>query len=166
MPPAIAALDDEMRERLDIIHQARAEDIERVKEIYKSAGVKADVQSYFTDVAAILLRTQLVISRSGASTLAELTAMGRPAILVPLAIAVDDHQTANARIVAEAGGGWIFTENEFSADALTERLHKMLNNIGDLRDGSDGMRTIARVDAAQDLATLIINLCDGETEGS
>ncbi|MBL4836168.1 MAG: undecaprenyldiphospho-muramoylpentapeptide beta-N-acetylglucosaminyltransferase [Kordiimonadaceae bacterium] len=166
VPPAIAALDDEMRERLDIIHQARAEDIERVKETYKSAGVKADVQSYFTDVAAILLRTQLVISRSGASTLAELTAMGRPAILVPLAIAVDDHQTANARIVAEAGGGWIFPENEFSADALTERLHKMLNNIGDLRDGSDGMRTIARVDAAQDLATLIINLCDGETEGS
>ena len=92
--------------------------------------------------------------------------MGRPAILVPLAIAVDDHQMANARIIEEAGGGWIFSEDAFSAPALTEHLHKALNNLGDLRDASDGMRSIARLDAAQDLANLIILICDGDSESS
>lgn len=163
IPEAIAGLGDDLQERLDVLHQARPEDVERVVKAYADAGVKAEVKSYFEDVGAILLRTQLVIARSGASTLAELAAMGRPAILVPLAIAADDHQSANAKIVEEAGGGWIYSEKEFTPEALRERLQKMLDDMGDLRDGSDNMRTIARLNAAEDLAQIITNLCDGES---
>lgn len=164
IPQAIAEQDEEIKERLDVLHQARPEDVERVRKTYDEAGIKADVKSYFEDVGAILLRTQLVIARSGASTIAELTAMGRPAILVPLAIAADDHQSANARHVVDAGGGWMYPENEFSVDALREHLHKVLLNLGELRDASDGMRTIARLTAAEDLAAIIIDKCDGESE--
>lgn len=161
-PSAIAGLDKEMLDRLEVLHQARPEDVDRVVAAYADAGIKAEVKSYFDDVGSILLRTQLVIARSGASTLAELSAMGRPAILVPLAIAADDHQTANARNVAEAGGGWVYPEPEFTIDALREHLHKMLQDMGDLRDASDGMRTIARLNAAEDLASVITDLCDKE----
>lgn len=165
IPAAIAGLSEDLQDRLDILHQARPEDVERVCKAYVDANVKAEVKSYFDDVGAILLRTQLVIARSGASTLSELAAMGRPAILVPLAIAADDHQTANAKIVEEAGGGWIYSEQKFTAEALRERLQKMLEDMGDLRNGSDGMRTIAKLNAAEDLSGLIINLCDEESTG-
>lgn len=165
VPEAIAALPQDCRERLDMVHQARPEDVERVRTAYEGAGVKADVKPYFDDVSAVLLRTQLVISRSGASTLAELTAMGRPAILVPLAIAADDHQTANARLIEEAGGGLIMTEAEFTVPTLTAKLEKLFDDMGDLRDWSDGMRTIARLDAAQLLAHTIVEVCDRESEG-
>ena len=162
VPKAIAALPAESRERLDMVHQARPEDVQRVRLAYEKAGVKADVKPYFDDVGAVLLRTQLVISRSGASTLAELTAMGRPAIMVPLAIAADDHQSANAQIVAEAGGGIVMKESEFTPEVLTAKLDKLFEDMGDLRDWSDGMRTIARLDAAQNLSHTIIELCDSE----
>lgn len=162
VPEALADLGEDYRSRLDIIHQARPEDVARVKAAYLEAGIQAEVSPYFEDVGGILLRTQLVICRSGASTLAELTAMGRPAILVPLKIAADDHQTANARIVAEAGGGWLMPEEEFTPKALTMKLNKMFEDMGDLRDGSDGMRSIARLDAADRLADIVINICEGE----
>jgi len=162
VPAAIAALSQDCKERLDMVHQARLEDVERVRGLYQQAGVKADVKPYFDDVSAVLLRTQLVISRSGASTLSELTAMGRPAILVPLAIAADDHQLANARIVEKAGGGIVMLEDEFTAEALTSKLKKLFGDTGDLRNWSDGMRTLARLDAAQNLAHAVIQLCNNE----
>ena len=162
VPSALTALPDEHRSRLDIVHQARPEDVDRVKDAYAAAGIAAEVKPYFDDVGGILLRTQLVICRSGASTLAELTAMGRPAILVPLKIAADDHQTANARIVEEAGGGWMMPEDDFTPEAVTSKLNKMFEDMGDLRNGSDGMRSIARLDAADRLADIVINICEGE----
>jgi len=162
VPEAIRGLSDEFRERLDVVHQARPEDVDRVRAFYEESGVRAKVESYFDDVGAILLRTQLVISRSGASTLAELMSMGRPAILVPLAIAADNHQMENARIVAEAGGAWIMEEAEFTPDNLQEKLDKMFSYMGGMRDGSDGMRSVAQLNAAEDLAELVIQLCDGE----
>jgi len=162
VPAAVAALPQEFRQRLDMVHQARIEDVGRVRMAYEAAEIKAEVKPYFDDVSAILLRTQLVISRSGASTLAELTAMGRPAVLVPLEIAADNHQAANARIIEEAGGGVVMAEAQFTSEALTEKLEKLFDDMGDLRDWSDGMRTIAQLDAAQSLANIIIELCDGE----
>jgi len=163
IPAAIASLSKEIQGRLDVLHQARPEDVDRVRHAYADANVKAEVKAYFEDVGSILLRTQLVIARAGASTLAELAAMGRPAILVPLAIAADDHQTANAKIVSDAKGGWVYAEKEFTVTALAERLQKMLKDMGELRDGSDGIRTIARLNAAEDLAALVINICDEES---
>lgn len=162
VPSAIAMLPEDYRERLDVIHQARPEDVERVRLAYEGSNTKADVKSYFKDVGAVLLRTQLVICRSGASTLSELTAMGRPAILVPLGIAADNHQEANARIVEEAGGGIIMPEHEFTPSALATKLEALFEDMGDLRDWSDGMRTVANLNAANDLAQLIIDIADRE----
>ncbi len=160
VPAAISLLSAECRQRLDMVHQARPEDVAMVMKTYAEAEVKADVRSYFEDVSTVLLRTQLVISRAGASTLSELTAMGRPAILVPLAIAADDHQMANARIIEEAGAGLVIAEADFTAPALAAKLERLFDDMGDLRNWSDGMRTIARLDAAQLLAHTILGLCD------
>jgi len=160
VPEAILLLSEEFRSRLDVVHQARPEDIERARQLYKEGGVQAEVASYFDDVSKILLRTQLVICRSGASTLAELTAMGRPAILVPLAIAADDHQTANAEIIREAGGGIIIKEEDFCPEALARKLERLFEDLGELRSWSDGMRSIARLDAAQNLSDIIMEVSE------
>lgn len=164
VPAAVASLPEDLCQRIEMTHQARPEDVERTRAAYEAAGVRATVQSYFDDVGALLLRTQLVISRSGASTVAELAAMGRPAILVPLKIAADDHQTANAAAIAEAGGGWVMSEEEFTVPALGARLEHLLTDMGDLRDASEGMRTVANVDAAERLGELVIGVVE-ESEG-
>lgn len=160
VPEAVGKLSEELRERVEITQQSRPEDVERVTQAYKNMGVRAKVQSYFDDVGALLLRTQLVICRSGASTVSELAAMGRPAILVPLAIAADDHQQANAQAVEEVGGGWIMKEDEFSAEALAAKLEHLLNDMGDLRDASEGMRMIANLDAAERLAAIVTSISE------
>jgi UDP-N-acetylglucosamine--N-acetylmuramyl-(pentapeptide) pyrophosphoryl-undecaprenol N-acetylglucosamine transferase len=163
VPAAVGSLPDSCRERLDIVHQARAEDEDRVRNQYAAVGVKADVRPYFENVSAVLLRTQLVISRAGASTLAELCAMGRPAILVPLAIAADDHQTANARIIEKAGAGIVMAEKDFTVETLAAKLEYLIGgDMGDMRKWSDGMRTLARLDAAQKLAHTVMEICNSE----
>ncbi len=162
VPSALAKLGGEWTERLVVTHQARPEDVARVRGVYEAAGIRSEVKSYFDDVAGQLLKTQLVISRAGASTLAELTAMGRPAVLVPLAIAADDHQSANAAIVEEAGGAWVMNELNFTVENLSAHLHKLFDDMGDLRDASDQMRTLGRLDAADALAAEIIRLGDRE----
>jgi UDP-N-acetylglucosamine--N-acetylmuramyl-(pentapeptide) pyrophosphoryl-undecaprenol N-acetylglucosamine transferase len=164
IPIAIAELKSEFRDRIDIRHQARPEDVERVSRAYSEAGIKAVVQPYFDDIGGILLKSQIVIARSGASTLAELTAMGRPAILVPLAIAADNHQAANASLVEKAGAGWVLLEHEFTVEALRWRLDKLFSDMGSLRDASDAMRTLAQLDAADLLAGEIINIGDPKGE--
>ena len=96
-----------------VSQQARPEDCDRVAAQLNEAGIAAEVSSFFTDIPARLARAQLVICRSGASTIAELAAVGRPALLVPYPHATDDHQTANARAFAEAGAGWVIPQPDF-----------------------------------------------------
>ncbi len=103
VPAAIAGLPDDMRDRLRVSHQARAEDAERVTEAYASAGISAEVRPFFDDVPRRLADCQLVVSRAGASSIADITVIGRPAILIPFAAATGDHQTANARALTESG---------------------------------------------------------------
>ena len=160
VPTALVGLEASYRDRLVVSHQARAEDVARVKTAYKSAGIRAEVEPYFDDVAAILLRAQLVISRAGASTLAELTVMGRPAVLVPLAIATNDHQSANASVVRQAGGGWVFTEDQFTSEALIDLLTGLFIDMGGLRKASDGMRRCATIGAADHLADLVLEVAE------
>ncbi len=166
VPAALDKLGDGYRDRLNITHQARPEDVKRVEQAYGDAQIRATVKPYFDDVAGLLLKTQLVISRAGASTLAELTAMGRPAILVPLAIAADDHQTANAVLVDEAGGGWLIAEKDFTVERLADLLDKLYEDMGEMRNASDQMRTLARLDAADTLATIIIDIGDMSKVGN
>ncbi len=125
VPPTIAALPPALRGRLRVTQQCRAEDLDRVRAAYAEAGIAADLAPFFADIACRLARAHLVIARAGASTVAELAAVGRPAILVPLPHAIDDHQTANARALSDAGAAWLLPQPGFTQGALANRLERV-----------------------------------------
>ncbi|HZB93208.1 MAG TPA: undecaprenyldiphospho-muramoylpentapeptide beta-N-acetylglucosaminyltransferase, partial [Stellaceae bacterium] len=120
VPAAFALMPEALRRRLRVTQQARAEDLEGVRRAHRASGVAAELAPFFNDVPERLARAHLVISRAGASTMAELAMVGRPAILVPYPHAADDHQTANARALEKAGGAWVVPQAEFTAAALAE----------------------------------------------
>ena len=158
VPSALLALPPALRAALRVSQQARPEDLERVTAQLRDAGVMADVQSFFTDVPQRLARAQLVICRAGASTVAELAAVGRPALLVPYPHATDDHQMANARAFAEAGAGWVLPQPAFSAPMLTNLLAERLTDATALALAAARARGFARDDAAERLAALVLGL--------
>ena len=161
VPAAITQLDADLAQRLVISHQARPEDVGRVKRAYETAEIRAEVAPFFNDVASILVRTQLVIARSGASTLAECATMARPAILVPLKIAADDHQTKNAELHQEVGGAWIFKEADFTPPALKDFLGTLFDeDLSKLRSASEGIRQLTMEDSAETLAEALIDLVE------
>ncbi len=161
VPTAIRLLDYDWRQRLVVSHQARPEDVARVKKAYNAAEVRAEVSPFFTDVSAILVRTQLVIARAGASTLSECATMARPAVLIPLKIAADDHQTRNAELHREVGGAWILKEREFTADALYNLLLTLFDeDLSKLRSASENIRALSMEDAAAKLADEVIAIAD------
>ncbi|MDX8351308.1 UDP-N-acetylglucosamine--N-acetylmuramyl-(pentapeptide) pyrophosphoryl-undecaprenol N-acetylglucosamine transferase [Cognatiyoonia sp. IB215182] len=160
VPPAIAALPEHIRRNIRVSQQARPEDLQRVTDYYESELITADVESFFDDVPGRLADAQLVIARSGASTVADVSIVGRPAIWVPLATAIRDEQTANARQLVEAGGAVIMTEAEFEVAPLTEKITEMLS------DG-EGMRKMAQTatacgvpDATARLVHMVENLAE------
>jgi UDP-N-acetylglucosamine--N-acetylmuramyl-(pentapeptide) pyrophosphoryl-undecaprenol N-acetylglucosamine transferase len=155
VPSAIARLPDAIRARLMIIQQCRAEDLEQVRATYAAKGVSAELATFFADVADRLNAAHLVIARAGASTVAELAVAGRPSILVPLPGAIDDHQSANARALADAGGSWVMPQSGFTVDALAERLTSLLSDSASLAQGAMHARLVARVGAADALADLV-----------
>ena len=126
VPAALAALDPDLRGRLRVAHQARAEDLPRVVHTYGAAGIPAEVEPFFTDIPRRLSEAQLVISRSGASSVADISVIGRPSILVPYAAATGDHQTANAKGMAEAGAAIILSEATLDAATLTAQVAAIL----------------------------------------
>ncbi|WND01594.1 undecaprenyldiphospho-muramoylpentapeptide beta-N-acetylglucosaminyltransferase [Temperatibacter marinus] len=160
VPNAIAALVEADRKRLKVVHQARVEDIELVSNIYEQAGVSATVESYFVDIPQRMATSQLVISRAGASSLAEISVLGLPSFLVPLKIAMDDHQTTNAAVLSEAGAAVVFREEEFTVESVKENITQLLS------DGSKRLQAMSK--AAQScgsehsalvLADLIEKVC-------
>lgn len=126
VPAAIASLDDDLRQHIRVTHQARDEDMDRVTAFYAEAGVQADVMPFIHDVPARLADAQLFIGRAGASTVADVSVIGRPAIFVPLKIAIRDEQTANARGMAEAGAAVILPEDDFSPVTLAAEITRIL----------------------------------------
>ncbi|MBT7954146.1 MAG: undecaprenyldiphospho-muramoylpentapeptide beta-N-acetylglucosaminyltransferase, partial [Rhodospirillaceae bacterium] len=114
VPEAMKQLDENLRSRIRITQQSRPEDIDQVKSAYRAIDVDADLSTFFNDVPDRIAAAHLVICRSGASSIAELTTIGRPAILVPYRHAVDDHQSRNAHAVDEVGGGWLIPEDAFT----------------------------------------------------
>jgi UDP-N-acetylglucosamine--N-acetylmuramyl-(pentapeptide) pyrophosphoryl-undecaprenol N-acetylglucosamine transferase len=155
VPAALRLLPAALRARLSVVQQTRPEDLERVKAAYAADGIPAELSPFFPDVAARLVAAHLVIARSGASTVAELAVAGRPAILVPLPGAIDDHQSANARALAEAGGAWVMPQPAFTAQALAERLGALLADPVGLTAAAVSARTRARADAAARLADIV-----------
>ncbi len=165
VPAALAQISPSLRARLMIAQQCRPEDIDAVRAAYQGLGVGGvDLSSFFTNVPERLAAAHLVICRAGASTMAELTAVGRPAILVPYPFATDDHQTANARALAQAGGAWLMAQPAFTPDALAARLETLLAQPGDLSLAAAVARGWCVVDAAARLAETVIEVahaCSG-----
>ncbi len=128
IPPAIASLPMAMLRNLRVSHQAREEDQERVATYYIENGIKAEVQPFFHDIPRRMTEAQLVISRAGASSVADISVIGRPSILIPFAAATGDHQTANARGLVEAGGAIMIPESMASTDAVAEQILSVLDN--------------------------------------
>ena len=155
VPAALRFLPEALRRRLSIVQQTRPEDQERVKAAYAADGMVAELSPFFRDVAARLLSAHLVIARAGASTVAELAVAGRPAILVPLPGAIDDHQSANAHALAEAGGAWVVSQQQLTSVFLAGRLQQLLADPVGLTAAAVGARSQARPDAAVRLADLV-----------
>ncbi|MEC7028849.1 MAG: glycosyltransferase, partial [Pseudomonadota bacterium] len=146
---------------LDITQQCRDEDIEEVREIYSRAGIKARLAPFFENIPELLAEAHLVISRSGASTVAEVTVAGRPAIFVPYPFHKDQQQKINADVVADAGGAWVMTQDGFTEDALLSRIENFLQNPETLFRAAEASRSCAKPDAARRLGNLVTALVSG-----
>ncbi|SCW40169.1 UDP-N-acetylglucosamine-N-acetylmuramylpentapeptide N-acetylglucosamine transferase [Sphingobium faniae] len=155
VPDGLGMLPLSLRRRLQVTQQCRAEDIERVRKLYADLEIPADLATYFNDVPEKLGWSHLMIARAGASTLAELTCAGRPAILIPLPSAMDDHQTANAREMTEAGGARTIPQARFTAVELAKQMQKMAMEPGALQNAARRARACGRPDAARDMADLL-----------
>lgn len=155
VPDGLALLPVHFRRRLQVTHQARVEDIDEVRRKYAEHGIPAEIATYLPDLPERLAWAHLVIARAGASTIAELTAAGRPAILVPLPSATDDHQTANAREISEAGGARTIAQRAFTAQELAKQMQKLGLEPDALANAAACARSVGRPDAARDLADLV-----------
>ena len=155
VPAAIASLPLAFKSRLDIVQQCRLEDLEKVRTIYAGANVKAELAPFFNDLASRMAKAHLVIGRSGAGTVAELMVIGRPAILVPLPHALDDNQTPNADVLAEAGAGWRVAQSELTPAKLADMLQTTFSSPDDLARRAAAAHALAKPDAAQRLADLV-----------
>jgi UDP-N-acetylglucosamine--N-acetylmuramyl-(pentapeptide) pyrophosphoryl-undecaprenol N-acetylglucosamine transferase len=160
VPDAIALLDPALRARLSIVQQARAEDLPRVQEDYARVGVKAEVSPFFADLPARIAQSHLVVSRSGASTVAELSAIGRPSILVPLPGALDQDQLHNARILQNAGGAVVMEQRDFSPEQAAEEMTRLLGDPSRLAAMAAAAKSIGVLDAADRLAELVLRHAD------
>ena len=164
VPAAIAALPPALRGRLLVAQQCRPEDMGRVREAYEAAGVPAELSPFFPDVAGRLSTAHLVVARAGASTVAELACAGRPAVLVPLPHAIDDHQSANARTLASAGAAWIIPQAELTPAVLADRLATLLGDPSALAAAAAASAGLAQPGAARRLADLVLSLVRPATE--
>jgi len=155
VPPAIALLDEDLRRRLAIVQQAREEDLARVQKSYRAAGIAAEVAPFFSDLPERIARAHLIVARSGASTIAELTAIGRPAILVPLPHAIDQDQSANAAVLQNAGGAIRMQQHDFTPDRLAREISALASTTEKLVAMAAAARSQGLLDAAERLADLV-----------
>jgi UDP-N-acetylglucosamine--N-acetylmuramyl-(pentapeptide) pyrophosphoryl-undecaprenol N-acetylglucosamine transferase len=166
VPDAVARLPEAMRARIRISQQCRKEDATHVACVYGQLGIRACVSTFFEDMPRRLRKAHLVIARAGASTVAELAAAGRPAILVPYPYATDDHQTANAQALESGGGAWLMLESLFNGQALADQLHDLLAHPVMLGTAAMCARAAGRPEAARHLAELAASLlpCNGNSD--
>ncbi|WP_343528003.1 undecaprenyldiphospho-muramoylpentapeptide beta-N-acetylglucosaminyltransferase [Sphingomonas sp.] len=158
VPDGLAMLPVTFRRRLQVTHQARIEDIDEVRAKYAEHEIPAELATYLPDLPEQLAWAHLVIARAGASTLAELTVAGRPAILVPLPSATDDHQTVNAREMTRAGGARTIAQKDFTPVELAKQMQKLGLDPAALENAAGRARGCGRPEAASDLADLVESL--------
>jgi UDP-N-acetylglucosamine--N-acetylmuramyl-(pentapeptide) pyrophosphoryl-undecaprenol N-acetylglucosamine transferase len=158
VPDGLSLLPIAFRRRLQVTHQARIEDIDAARAKYAELSIAAELATYLPDMPEQLSWAHLVIARAGASTLAELTCAGRPAILVPLPSATNDHQTANAWEMTEAGGARTIAQTAFTPVELAKQMQRLGLDPAALQNAAGRARSCGRPDAARDLADLVENL--------
>src|SRR3954463_10752581 len=160
VPSAIERLEPGGRARLAVVQQARGEDETRVREAYARLRVSADVAPFFADLPARIATSHLIVSRSGASTVAELAAIGRPSILVPLPHALDQDQLANANVLANAGGAIVLKQDEFTPEHLAREITDLAAEPGRLSAMAAGAKSAGVLDAADRLADLVLRVAN------
>jgi UDP-N-acetylglucosamine--N-acetylmuramyl-(pentapeptide) pyrophosphoryl-undecaprenol N-acetylglucosamine transferase len=158
VPGAIAALPGVLRQYLRVAHQARPEDKERVTQFYAGAGIRADVQSFFDDLPARMADAQLVIARAGASTVADLSVIGRPSILIPYAAAIRDEQTVNAQSLVDASGAIRIPESKLTEASLADAILAVFDDPQGAERMAAGALGVGRPDAAAALADTVEEL--------
>ncbi|MBF5089610.1 undecaprenyldiphospho-muramoylpentapeptide beta-N-acetylglucosaminyltransferase [Novosphingobium sp. NBM11] len=155
VPDGLAMLPPALRHRLQVTQQCRAEDLEAVRARYAAHQIPAELGTYFEDMAGRLAEAHLFIGRAGASTIAELTAVGRPAILVPLPIATDDHQAANTREIVAAGGARAIRQTGFTPKELAKQIQTMALHPQSLANAAHAAWNCGLPNAVTDLADLV-----------
>jgi len=161
VPAGLGMLQPSLRRRLQVVQQCRPEDIERVRGQYAELGIPAELMTYIEDMPEKLADAHLVVGRAGASTVAELSAAGRPAILIPFAAATDDHQTANAREMVKAGGARAIQESSFTPDVLARQIEALAMDPVALNNAAARALSVGRPHAARDLADLVERIGNG-----
>lgn len=157
VPQAVATLPAALRNRMTITQQTTKTHLETAQKRYADAGVVATLDTFFSDIERHLAKADLIIARAGASSVSEIALMGKPSILVPLAIAMDDHQTANAKALERLDAAKIVPELDFTVERLTQLLTETLNDTDWLDRAGRNASKLARPDAARDLAALVIS---------
>ncbi len=158
MPQAVALLPEAIKAQLRVVQQAREEDVAVCEAAYAQAGVRADISPFFRDIPRLMSEAQLVVSRAGASSVADISIIGRPSILVPLAIAMDDHQNANARGLAGAGGAIVIPEKDLTANSLAKCIATVLQDAEGAAKMAQAALTQSRPNATEQLANLVEEL--------
>ena len=161
VPAALAALNAAMRARLRVVQQVRDEDLGRVRQSYAESRIKAEAGTFFKDLPARMAASHLIIGRAGASTVAELTVIGRPALLVPLPHALDNDQLNNALRLAESGGGWCIEQKNLGAQRLTAEIDNLMAEPQKLAAAAEAAKRSGRPDAVVRLADFVLDLARG-----
>jgi UDP-N-acetylglucosamine--N-acetylmuramyl-(pentapeptide) pyrophosphoryl-undecaprenol N-acetylglucosamine transferase len=147
-----------LRARLKVVQQVREEQLEEVRTVYDKAGVDAELQAFFSDMPDRLAAAHMIIARSGAGTVSEIAAIGRPSILIPLKIAMDDHQTANAEGLVDAGAADMMLEDNLYPNLLGQLLAARLQDGDDLRARAAAAKRQGNINAARDLADMAVKI--------
>lgn len=155
VPDAIAALPENLRFRVMITQQARPEDRDAVEATYRDIEVEAEVSPFINDIPQKLTEAQLVISRAGASSVADIAVVGRPSILVPYAAATADHQTANASGLEKVGGAVVIPEASLTVEVLSRQIHAILNEADLAAKMAQAAHGYGKPEAAKELADLV-----------
>jgi len=161
VPAALDRLSGRERSRIRLAQQCRPEDLERVEQAYKTLGFAAELKSFFDDLPARLAKAHLVISRSGASSVAEMLVLGRPSILIPLPSSLEGDQLANAKVAEAAGAAWLMEEAKLTSEHLSEQLRLCLEKPEQLTEMSAKAKGLARPDAAEALADALERMIPG-----
>ena len=156
VPAAIAALPDNLRARIRVDQQCREADVEATRAAYAQLSINADIAAFFVDLPTRLAGAHLVIARSGASTVFELAVAGRPAILVPLPTSMDNHQYYNANAFEDVGGGWLMSQDGFTAASLAARLEAFITAPDTLINAAENAKKLGYENAAENLADMVL----------